>query len=98
MNYLVLRRFRSYGITYHKGEVVAEDKIRNPRIRRSEGKIIPAVEDNAVLSSSSSVAAAAEPAEKPKSLQLNLKGSVVKPAAANVKETEKDDGLTESEE
>ena len=43
MKYLVLRSFRSFGVTLHKGEVVDEAAIRSPRLRRSEGKIIPAV-------------------------------------------------------
>ena len=43
MKYLVLRSFRSFGVTLHKGEVVDEAASRSPRLRRSEGKIIPAV-------------------------------------------------------
>lgn len=43
MKYLVLHSFRSFGVTLHKGEVVDEAAIRSPRLRRSEGKIIPAV-------------------------------------------------------
>ena len=43
MKYLVLHSFRSFGVMLHKGEVVDEAAIRSPRLRRSEGKIIPAV-------------------------------------------------------
>jgi len=43
MNYLVLQRFRSFGKTLLKGTVVDGSEIRSPRIRQSEGKIIPAV-------------------------------------------------------
>lgn len=45
MKYLVMHSFRSYGRTLHKGEVVDESAIRSPRLRRSEGNIIPAVEE-----------------------------------------------------
>ena len=43
MKYLVLHSFRSFGVMLHKGEVVDEAAIRPPRLRGSEGKIIPAV-------------------------------------------------------
>jgi hypothetical protein len=43
MKYLVLRPFRSYGIPYNKGDIVDEKDIRSPYLRRSEGKIVPAV-------------------------------------------------------
>ncbi len=43
MQYLVLRRFRSIGKTLNKGDAVDETMIRSPRLRQSEGKIIPAV-------------------------------------------------------
>lgn len=43
MKYLVLKPFRSYGIGYKKGEILDEKLIRSPYLRRSEGKIIPAV-------------------------------------------------------
>ena len=45
MKYLVLRSFRCYGRTLRKGEVVDESAIRSPRLRRSEGKIMPAIEE-----------------------------------------------------
>lgn len=48
MKYLVLHSFRSFGVTLHKGEVVDEVAIRSPRLRRSEGKIIPAVSSSPV--------------------------------------------------
>lgn len=48
MKYLVLRRFRTYGVTYLKGDVIDESVIRSPRIRQSEGKIIPAVSSSEV--------------------------------------------------
>jgi len=60
MKYLVLHSFRCYGVMLRKGEVVDESAIRSPRLRLSEGKIIPAVEeplvpdkgaDSAVISS-----------------------------------------------
>ena len=43
MQYLVLRQFISFGKMLKKGTVVDEKQIRSPRLRRSEGKIIPAV-------------------------------------------------------
>lgn len=43
MKYLVLRRFWSYGKLLEKGSVVDESEIRSPNLRRSEGKITPAV-------------------------------------------------------
>lgn len=43
MKYLVLHNFWSYGRYLRKGEVVDEAEIRSPRLRRSEGKIFPAV-------------------------------------------------------
>lgn len=78
MKYLVLHSFRSFGVTLHKGEVVDEAAIRSPRLRRSEGKIIPAVssstapEEAVVAAQPSQVAVTNEgantptPPEKPK--------------------------------
>lgn len=43
MQYLVLRQFSSMGVLHKKGTVVDEACIRSPRLRQSEGKIIPAV-------------------------------------------------------
>lgn len=43
MKYLVLRRFWSYGKLLEKGSIVDESEIRSPNLRRSEGKITPAV-------------------------------------------------------
>jgi len=43
MKYLVLRPFRSYGNLLRKGDVVEGNEIRSPRLRQSEGLIIPAV-------------------------------------------------------
>lgn len=43
MDYLVLRPFSSYGVFYKRNDIVSDDKIRCPRIRVSEGKIIQAV-------------------------------------------------------
>lgn len=43
MKYLVLRPFRSFGVTLCKGDIVDEEQIRSPYLRRSEGKIVPAV-------------------------------------------------------
>lgn len=48
MKYLILQRFRSYGVTLEKGTVVDETKIRSPRLRQSEGKIIAAVSSSEV--------------------------------------------------
>ena len=50
MQYLVLHKFKSYGVFYEKGTVVAEDKIRNPRLKLAEGKIVR-VDSDAVFSS-----------------------------------------------
>lgn len=50
MQYLVLHKFKSYGVFYEKGAVVAEDKIRNPRLKLAEGKIVR-VDSDAVFSS-----------------------------------------------
>lgn len=47
MKYLILHNFTSYGRYLRKGEVVDEAEIRSPRLRRSEGKIIPAVSSKA---------------------------------------------------
>lgn len=78
MKYLVLHSFRSFGVMLHKGEVVDEAAIRSPRLRRSEGKIIPAVssstapEEAVVAAQPSQVAVTNEgankltPPEKPK--------------------------------
>lgn len=71
MKYLVLSSFRSFGVTLHKGEVVDEAAIRSPRLRRSEGKIIPAVssstapEEAVVAAQPSQDAVANEGANKP---------------------------------
>ena len=43
MQYLVLRGFRSFDKYLEKGTVVDEADIRSPRLRLSEGKIVPAV-------------------------------------------------------
>jgi hypothetical protein len=43
MQYLVLQQFRSLGKTFVKGTVIDGREIRSPRLRQSEGKIIPAV-------------------------------------------------------
>lgn len=48
MEYLVLRRFRTLGVTYVKGEVIDASLIRSPKIRISEGKIVPAVSSSEV--------------------------------------------------
>lgn len=56
MQYLVLHKFKSYGVFYEKGAVVAEDKIRNPRLKLAEGKIAR-VDSDAVFSSRPAAAA-----------------------------------------
>jgi len=43
MQYLVLQRFSSIGKTFLKGTVVDGREMRSPRLRQSEGKIVPAV-------------------------------------------------------
>lgn len=43
MQYLVLRPFKTFGNFYKRGDVVDEKEIRSPRIRVSEGKIVPVV-------------------------------------------------------
>ena len=48
MEYLVLRRFSSYGRLLIKGTVVDESEIRSPRLRMAEGKIVPAVSSSTV--------------------------------------------------
>ena len=71
MKYLVLHSFRSFGVMLHKGEVVDEAAIRSPRLRRSEGKIIPAVssstapEEAVVAAQSPQAAVTNEGANKP---------------------------------
>ena len=40
MEYLALRKFKSYGVFYNKGSIIPEDKIRNVRLKLAEGKII----------------------------------------------------------
>lgn len=73
MKYLVLHSFRSFGVMLHKGEVVDEAAIRSPRLRRSEGKIIPAVssstapEEAVVAAQSPQVAVTNEGDNKPTS-------------------------------
>lgn len=48
MKYLVLRRFWSYGKLLLKGTVHDESEIRHPRLKLSEGVIIPAVSSSEV--------------------------------------------------
>ena len=48
MKYLVLQRFRTFGKELTKGQVVYESEIRSPLLRRSEGKIVPAVSSSEV--------------------------------------------------
>ena len=48
MKYLVLHQFRTFGKTLHKGQIVDESEIRSPSLRRSEGKITPAVSSSTV--------------------------------------------------
>lgn len=48
MKYLVVIPFRSFGVTFHRGQLVDAAKIRSPRIRVSEGKIIPAVSSSEI--------------------------------------------------
>lgn len=39
MKYLVLHPFVSFGVYYHRGDVVDAEKIRSPRLKQSAGKI-----------------------------------------------------------
>ena len=69
MKYLVLHSFRSFGVMLHKGEVVDEAAIRSPRLRRSEGKIIPAVSSSTApeeVAVTNEGANKSTPPEKPK--------------------------------
>lgn len=51
MKYLVLRKFKSYGVFYTKGDIVEAEAIRNPRLKLAEGKIVCLPDDTAVFSS-----------------------------------------------
>ena len=63
MQYLVLHGFISYGVWYRKGDVVDEAKIRSPRLKLSEGKIVATDLKTAVFSSSqASIVETEEPA------------------------------------
>ena len=46
MPYLILHSFRSYGVSYKKGDVVNENAIRSPRLRLAEGKILAVSDDS----------------------------------------------------
>lgn len=48
MTYLVVIPFRSFGKTLKRGQLVDESEIRSPRIRYSEGKIVPAVSSSEI--------------------------------------------------
>jgi hypothetical protein len=63
MEYLALRKFKSYGVFYNKGSIISEDKIRNVRLKLAEGKIIPAT-DFAVPSSPNTTAVATDVASR----------------------------------
>lgn len=78
MEYLVLRKFKSFGVFYAKGSIVPEEKIRNVRLKLAEGKIVRAVE-TAVPSSPNAAAvevkvpsAAAVPEESTTKPRLTL--------------------------
>lgn len=87
MKYLILRGFRSYGVMLHKGEVVDEAAIRSPRLRCSEGKIIPAVsssaapEETAVAAPPSSGVATNEDSTS----QTNVETVAAEPAKSGLK-------------
>lgn len=82
MQYLVLQRFCSLGKTFTKGTVVDGREMRSPRLRQSEGKVIPAVSSFIVPVGSGSEGPAPQdkigctnkevPVEAPKKLKLNL--------------------------
>ena len=48
MEYLVLRRFWSYGKLHKKGTIVQASEIRHPRLKMAEGTIVPAVSSSIV--------------------------------------------------
>lgn len=39
MEYIALRRFKTYGVQYHRNDKMTEDKLRNPILYLQEGKI-----------------------------------------------------------
>ena len=39
--YLVMHKFRSFGKTFLRGQIVEETELRSPRLRVSEGKAVP---------------------------------------------------------
>lgn len=49
MKYLVMHPFTSYGVFFHRNEVIDESVIRSPRLRQSEGKILPIVPEQEVI-------------------------------------------------
>lgn len=65
MKYLVLHTFRSFGKMLHKGDVVDESEIRTPSLRRSEGKIIPAVSSSTVPAEEAVFEESAVPPQEP---------------------------------
>lgn len=48
MQYLILENFLSFGKRLLKGTVVDAENIRSPRLRESEGKLVPAVSSSEV--------------------------------------------------
>lgn len=55
MEYLVLRPFRSFGVHFAKGSIVDASQVRTPRLKMSEGKIIPAVSSSNHLAADAAV-------------------------------------------
>ena len=77
MQYLVLHKFKSYGVFYEKGAVVAEDKIRNPRLKLAEGKIVR-VDSDAVFSSRPATVASEVTSEGTEATVVSSEKSVVR--------------------
>lgn len=72
MQYLVLQQFRCLGKLFRKGTVVDGREIRSPRLKQSEGKIIPAV---------SSFITPAESGSEGPALQSDFKEEDIQPVA-----------------
>ena len=48
MEYIALRRFKSYGIVYHRNDKMTEDKLRNSILYLQEGKIAKIVSSSII--------------------------------------------------
>lgn len=63
MKYLVLKKFKCFGVLHYKGEILNEEEIRNPRLKLAEGKVVRVPADIAVPSSSKAAADISEQIE-----------------------------------